>query len=1217
MSAADNFVFDNFMDQPDKLPQDVALDRMRSLVSGYCSELCDAERHLSEDLADGELWDIHTDNVRVEISLERGPPSIESYLGCVVKDNKYLHRILLVLSSLQSEMATLQDEAREVLIPALALFGESSDISSAAKTSALASEELFFPRMMPVLMDLWNYRERCTEVVRNVVQQFACIYDEKNRKRGVLTPYLSVHFTPVWRGLGSLIATLVTMDEIIRQNDNFIKFSTIFKRMMRNARSQPDKFDTDEVRMKRFDALLNSISHDVLDDRLTEPILTAIYDDSGVNVHGNNVLHDEMRQNLRDLLKSSTQYLGTPVELDSRRQIMGVYSLCLLYFRIFQDRVKKDPESKKLFKELFDLHKVIPVVHLHGTYYWQLGQSLAQRLPILTNSICRDPTKENIHSLRSQCKVVEDRLESKHSMYVTQANIWMAQMQSVLRGHEKFAKDNVVRTSSLMYKGLALVEDMNTFVKTALGLFSIAKEGGVTPKKLSMLCQIVNIIMAMRETVHSRTSAIDNMYSVCAETAGFNLHKNIHVLRGKFLENQARFDDTQTDQLSALDLMTHILQQPYSRLGFDMLGIAMSVALQRAAPFSTEERFDAMRNDYDILTKVANMQHMFFEATNVSYLYWYRDLVFPIQFKTIFSNPIQASELPYVCMAAGDAIPLLHRARHGATNETFVEAYKTEMTQLLNDTLIQPLCREVENFLRLHIHSVILGQAYHVIESQPKDFARLLRVRDIRFLDEVVCIRDVVQHYLEQQFYNLTALHSQDWKTYEEMRALAKEIFDINMSESHLPGHVMDQGLDVLVITRRIGDFVTRYAYNMNSQMFIERPSGTDSRFVHTLQIRHISNSIRTHGTGIMNTTVNFVYQFLTRKLSLVSQFLFDDHVKSRLIKDARYFQEVRGSTNNCFPLPRAEKFCVDIRKLGLLEDGKSYLDQFRQLITEIGNVLGYVRMMRSGGLRSISEAAVFIPDIENVPQFERLLEGKRPIPKKAPRSHAGGEHSDEDEEHEEEEEDLGDDTAEPIAGPTSISAGHALDTVLNNLIRRLSDDSDFFKLIFSTFEDNINNEKNAHLKNFYMIVPSLTLSFVEHISSCKERLLKKGKDDVFTDDGFALGVVFLLTLIHNNADFDSLHWFPSVVKALHDERKSLVDLLERKAKEVKSGKKPVGGGADDTEIKTAPLTLNKIESHLKEFILLEATFRSARVFFKEKGKSVMDDNDADDDATA
>ena len=49
------------------------------------------------------------------------------------------------------------------------------------------------------------------------------------------------------------------------------------------------------------------------------------------------------------------------------------------------------------------------------------------------------------------------------------------------------------------------------------------------------------------------------------------------------------------------------------------------------------------------------------------------------------------------------------------------------------------------------------------------------------------------------------------------------------------------------------------------------------------------------------------------------------------------------------YPYERAEGFKKDIRKLGVNESGLSYLDQFRKLITEIGNALGFVRMVRLG----------------------------------------------------------------------------------------------------------------------------------------------------------------------------------------------------------------------------------------------------------------------------
>ena len=44
------------------------------------------------------------------------------------------------------------------------------------------------------------------------------------------------------------------------------------------------------------------------------------------------------------------------------------------------------------------------------------------------------------------------------------------------------------------------------------------------------------------------------------------------------------------------------------------------------------------------------------------------------------------------------------------------------------------------------------------------------------------------------------------------------------------------------------------------------------------------------------------------------------------------------------------------MRNLGQDEKGKSYIDYFRTIVTQIGNALGYVRMVRSGGLYYTSQ---------------------------------------------------------------------------------------------------------------------------------------------------------------------------------------------------------------------------------------------------------------------
>jgi len=97
---------------------------------------------------------------------------------------------------------------------------------------------------------------------------------------------------------------------------------------------------------------------------------------------------------------------------------------------------------------------------------------------------------------------------------------------------------------------------------------------------------------------------------------------------------------------------------------------------------------------------------------------------------------------------------------------------------------------------------------------------------------------------------------------------------------------------------------------------------------------------------GILNTAVNYTYQFLSNHFTTFSHFLSDDYIRSYLQREARWFRKHKEECDNTYPFERALDFTKEIRKLGII-DNKSFLDKFRMLITEIGNALGYVRMLR------------------------------------------------------------------------------------------------------------------------------------------------------------------------------------------------------------------------------------------------------------------------------
>jgi len=137
-------------------------------------------------------------------------------------------------------------------------------------------------------------------------------------------------------------------------------------------------------------------------------------------------------------------------------------------------------------------------------------------------------------------------------------------------------------------------------------------------------------------------------------------------------------------------------------------------------------------------------------------------------------------------------------------------------------------------------------------------------------------------------------------------------------------------------------------------------------------------------------------------------------------------------------------------------------------------------------------------------------------------------------------------------------------------------------------------------MRLFYVIVPPLTINFVEHIVSCKQKLNKKNRQDeaTFTDDGLAMGIAYCLSALDQWKDFDTLHWFTSV--QTHFEH-------QRRASSEASGVTSQKGQEADKLQQTLSLTLHRLDAHKQEFDLLFYSMNSARIFFRQENAGTAD----------
>jgi WASH complex subunit 7 len=133
-----------------------------------------------------------------------------------------------------------------------------------------------------------------------------------------------------------------------------------------------------------------------------------------------------------------------------------------------------------------------------------------------------------------------------------------------------------------------------------------------------------------------------------------------------------------------------------------------------------------------------------------------------------------------------------------------------------------------------------------------------------------------------------------------------------------------------------------------------------------------------------------------------------------------------------------------------------------------------------------------------------------------------------------------------------------------------------------------------SHLRNFFLIVPALTTSFVDHLRSSKDRMEKsvKGAEAFFSDDGFAMGAAYILAILKQDRAFDSLHWWDSV--ALFHR----AELASFKAEGAALGKTK----ADADRAEELAFKSRRTVAAQAEFDSLFYAFSGARLFFKVDG---------------
>ena len=429
----------------------------------------------------------------------------------------------------------------------------------------------------------------------------------------------------------------------------------------------------------------------------------------------------------------------------------------------------------------------------------------------------------------------------------------------------------------------------------------------------------------------------------------------------------------------------------------------------------------------------------------------------------------------------------------------------------------------------------------------------------------MIKLKRYIEEELNLRFYKLTTLNLKNNQTYQRMRVLAKSKYNLNLHDVYLPNQNLEQGIDILDITRSISSFSKNYTHNLHSQQFIELVK--DSSYINIIGVPQILSSLYTHGKGIINTIINKAFGTISKNAGALIDILRNDYILAMLIDEKNFWEKNKADIKYNYPLDNAKNLRQKI--INNDENKKNgIINKSIKLITQTGNIIALIRCIRTA-LMDYNSQNVNLLTSYNIDDFNNLIEQI---------------------------------SLQVNDDPTNLSSQISPNLIKNtqntlietsklfcktiSSLKQIGENENsfnYFEVLISAFRASINKEKIPNIDLFAFLLPPLTITFIDNAINARDTLLKKKKTDeclYFSDDGFIIGMCYLLKLFMADKRFESLNWFPSVI-----------DFYNSKKGEKKSDK--YTGGVD---------TLNdrEIVSYKEQFELQFFTYTSASILFSD-----------------
>ena len=1113
------------------------------------SEICDGfyDNLQKSDYFDHKsAWRTYSNIDPIKIKIE----STETLPGIcdIIKPNgNFYHKVLTALGSIILEVDNLLPNigiTNYESLYGLSVYGEEIEEGTEGKTNQ--NEEIQISRMLTYLNEILDKIYKLMSIAINLLNQLASLYGVQNNKY-YQTSYKFYTFDLPFEYLGKILSYFLAIDTVVSGNEylkgNWDKNRTL----VYQCKSNPGEFNMTEEQLKKLDKLMKKLNAPIFENTCYTQSLKIILSKSGeMSPSGSGIkplsqctafLH-HFSFFISSKIKKIYNNLNTLTESYEPMQLFQYLSLFGLYLRIFGVNADKD-----ILKQVWHFQKKISSIPLVGITSFNIESFLSNFDEF--RGIGGEPSNVAKH-VKSELNNLEKQLPYLINNYNVKILSWTTKIEAIFNDSNNFSKvkssnnkallDNSTRKAKLIVEGLCLA---NYLRKNISNILETHLNYGI-----QLTQELINSITSGLELI----KVIESEFSKIMNFIGLNLNilnralldpiqdilkKVAERAQKKYRDGKSTNEQLYKDALSATTIFFTCSQAVQSELRLVIEKLCLSTI--NAKELLDEDNLNTINENLWILELINQLSREIKRCCDCSFLYLYQN-IFPTSFKSIYID--RPKRLYFFMMAVNDIEKPLYYVKYRENNGIDLIKLLRKITfDTFEASFLKRLAQEIEDDLRIQVHSAFIEK----LESAPYSDVNLntyLNIKNFRLFDKIIDIRRYVEETLNMNFYKMITLNLNNYKTYQQMRVLAKHKFGLNLHEVFLPNQNLEQGMDILEIIRNLQKFTSNYTHNMHSQIFIEIVK--DSSYINIIGVQQIINSLYTHGKGIINSIINRAFRYISKTVKVLLEIMFDDYMLSLLNEEKRFWDTNKASIKYNYPLERASNLR---QKISNLDENKKNgtISKSIQCITQIGNVVALARCIRTA-LMDYNSQNVNLLTSYNINDFNELVQQ---IQLQA--------------------------DSDPVNANSNISPNMLTNTqnclndsnkifcdTINALKQTGGNELNYLELLVTAFQGNLSPEKVPNIDLFAFLLPPLTMTYIDTAINARDNLKKKNKTDenaYFSDDGFMIGVCYLLKLFCADKKFDSLSWFPSAInyynekniQRKNDKNSQGVDLLNER----------------------------------------------------------------------